>query len=138
MPVGRPKALDSPEQLQELFEEYREWAKQNPYKQHAFVGKDADEVHIEKERALTWVGFEGFLANKGILVHLGHYEQNKDGAYDEFLPIIRVIKKICSADTIEGALAGVFEKNIAARLEGLADKKEVDKTVKRLDFKDAQ
>lgn len=135
--AGRPKAIETPEELLKLFQDFKKWVEVNPYKWHDFVGKDAEEVWKERQRPLTWIGFEGYLAREGHLVHLGHYEQNTGGAYDDFLPIIRVIKRECSADIIEGAMSGVFNQNIAARLEGLADKKEVDKVVKRIKFTDA-
>jgi hypothetical protein len=129
MPAGRPKAIETPERLQELFEEYKQWVKDNPYMVHDYVGKDAIEVERRKQRPLSWVGFEGFLARAGILEHLGNYEQNTGGGYVEFLPIIRVLKKQCSSDIIEGAMAGVYNANLAARLEGLADKKELEAQV---------
>jgi hypothetical protein len=127
--AGRPKAIESPEALERLFEDYKQWIKDNPYMVHDFVGKDAEEVERRKQRPLSWVGFEGFLARNKILVHLGNYEQNTDGAYTEYLPIIRALKKECSSDIIEGAMAGVYNANLAARLEGLADKKELEAQV---------
>ena len=59
---------------------------------------------------------------EGIITQLTHYEQNTSGTYSDYLPIIRAIKKQCSADIIEGALSGVYNQNIAARLEGLTEK----------------
>lgn len=135
MPVE--KAIGSPQELYKLFEEYKTWAKDNPYLWHDFVGKDAEEVHKQRERPITWKGFEAWLYREGVLTHLGHYEQNTNGAYAEFLPIIRAIKAQISSDIIDGALAGVYNQNIAARIEGLSDKKEVDKVVKRIKFTDA-
>lgn len=109
----------------------------NPFKEHDFVGKDATEVNRKKQRPTSWIGFEGWLASNQIAHHLGHYEQNTDNHYTNYLPIIRAIKAICSADIIEGAMAGIYNHNLAARLEGLADKKEVDKTVHKVKFTDA-
>lgn len=132
------KAIQTPQELYKLFTEYKEWVKANPYKFHDFVGKDAEEVWKQRQRALTWIGFEGWLAENEVLTHLGHYEQNTNGAYTNFLPTIARIKRECSADVVSGALAGVYQQNIAARIEGLADKKEVDKKVTKLNFKDAE
>lgn len=136
--MSREKAIESPERLYELFTMYKRWAKSTPYKWHDYVGKDATEVWKERERPLTWIGFEGWMAKEGYLTQLGHYEHNTNDSYTEFLPIIRVIKQECRQDTIEGALSGVYNQNIAARLEGLADKKEVDKKITKLDFRDAE
>jgi hypothetical protein len=135
--MGQPKAIESPEKLWELFQEFREYVVKNPFKEHDFVGKDATEVHRKKMRPVSWIGFEGWLASQKILVHLGHYEQNTDGGYADYLPIIHAIKAICSADIVEGGMAGIYNHNLSARLVGLADKKEVDKTVKTINFTDA-
>ncbi len=135
--MGAPRAIESPEELYRLFSEYKEWVKTNPYKMHDFKGKDADEVWIQKQRPISWSGFEGHLARLDILVHLGHYEQNSNDSYAQFLPIIARIKKECSADIIDGALAGAYNQNIAARIEGLADKKEVDRKTTKVKFTDA-
>lgn len=124
--MGRTKLIETPEILAELFEQYKEWVKANPYLVHDFVGKDAVEVEKKKQRPLSWIGFEAWLYRERVISHLGHYEQNKDGAYEAYLPIIRALKLQCSADIRDGALSGVYNQNIAARIEGLTDKKELD------------
>lgn len=122
--MPRDKAIATPEELESLFNRYKEWVKSNPYKVHDFVGKDATEVRKEKQRPITWTGFEAWLSRENIVCHLAHYEQNTDNSYIEYLPVIRAIKKECSGDIIDGALAGVYNPNIAARVEGLTDKSE--------------
>lgn len=134
--MSRDKAIESPEKLRELFEEYKAWAKENPYKWHDFVGKDAEEVWKRRERPLTWIGFEVYLNKQGILQHLGHYEQNTGDAYTDYLPILRALKAECHQDMIDGASAGVYNQNIAARITGLVDKKELDKKVTKINFTD--
>lgn len=124
--MPREKAISTPEELANLFEQYRKWVRDNPYLVHDFVGKNADEVERKKQRPLTWVGFEAWLYREGVVSQLTHYEQNDRDSYTEYLPIIRALKNQCSSDIIDGALAGVFNQNIAARLEGLTDKKELD------------
>lgn len=123
------KAIKTPEEMEKLFLEYKAWSEANPYKEHDFVGKDGISVRREKPRAISWIGFEGFLADNGILCHLGHYEQNTEGRYEMFVPIIRAIKARCKADVISGALAGVYHGNLAARIEGITDKKELEAQV---------
>jgi hypothetical protein len=127
--MSKPKAIESPEELESLFQAFKKWSEEHPFKEHDFVGKDGNSVERKKKRAISWIGFEGYLADNGIVCHLGHYEQNKDGAYDAYLPTIRAIKKRCAADVIGGALAGIYHGNLAARIEGLADKKELEAQV---------
>lgn len=126
--TGRPKAFENPEQLWTLFELYKKWVKKNPFLVHDFVGKDATEVRKQRERPITWVGFESWLCQNDYAEHLGHYEQNtgKNGNYDEFMPTIARIKKQCRASVVDGALANVFNPNIAARVEGLKEVSEID------------
>lgn len=122
--VGRPKNIESPEDLWKLFRLYKAQAKANPYLKQDFVGKDAYEVQRRLERPLTWVGFEVYLFERMIITDLGDYERNKDGRYAEFTTIIRAIKNVIEADQFEGASVGVYQHNIIARKLGLADKQE--------------
>jgi hypothetical protein len=130
--MPKDKAIETPEDLYQHFVDYKQWILENPYLIHDFVGKDAVEVHKKKTRPLTWSGFEGFLAKNGIVSHLGHYEQNDRGAYEQYLPIITRIKQECRGEVIDGALAGIYNANIAARLEGL--KEGVDHTTAGKEF----
>lgn len=126
--MPKPKLIETPQLLYEYFTQYKIWVMENPYKVHDYVGKDAEEVYKRKQRAITWSGFEGWLAENDIVSHLGNYEYNALGSYAEYLPIITRIKKECSNDVINGALAGVYNPNIAARLEGLKEQQEMDLT----------
>lgn len=119
--MGRTKLIESPEKLESLFNEYVKWAEENPYLVQDFVGKDAQEVKRKKQRPITWLGFENWLHLNGVLSQLTHYEQNTGGSYTDYLPIIRVCKMRCSQDIRDGALVGIYQQNIAARLEGLKE-----------------
>jgi hypothetical protein len=123
--MPRDKAIETPDQLLEYFLQYKKWVEETPYLIHDFVGKDAVEVHKKKTRPLTWTGFEGFLAKNGIVTQLTHYEQNNREAYTEYLPIITRIKVECRGELIDGALSGLYNANLAARIEGLKDASEV-------------
>jgi hypothetical protein len=127
--MGKPKYIETPEKFWEYFEAYQEHIKQNPIKKQDFVGKDALEVNRKLERPLTWVGFENYLYKAGIISDLSDYEENKNNSYTDYLPIIRVIKRIIEQDQFEGATVGIYQQNIIARKLGLVDKKEVERTV---------
>lgn len=123
-PVGRPKNIESPEQLWLLFRKYKDWAKANPRTKQDFVGKDGDEITRKLERPLAWVGFEAYLLERMIISDLGDYERNKEGRYGEFTTIIRAIKIYIEQDQFEGATVGIYKENIISRKLGLADKQE--------------
>ena len=125
MPIGRPKAIESPEVMWQLYMEYKEWAKNNPILVHDFVGKDAEEVKREKERPLIMEGFENYCFRKGVISDLGDYFKNKDGRYEEFASICRAIKKDIREDQIGGGMAGIYNPSITQRLNNLTEKTEL-------------
>jgi hypothetical protein len=122
---GTVKNIESPEKLLQLFDEYKAWVKENPFLVHDFVGKDAVEVYKQKQRPITWQGFEGYLSERRIISQLKDYERNTNGSYENYLPIISHIKAQTSANIIDGAMSGVYNANLAARLQGLVDRSDV-------------
>lgn len=122
--AGLSKYIESPEKLWDLFVLFMKWIEENPYTVKDWVGKDGDEVYREKQRPLTFIGFKKWLAINQITSNLSDYETNKNGAYDEYSNIITRIKEICHGEIIEGAAAGMYNANIAARVTGLVEKQE--------------
>lgn len=127
--AGRPLAIETPDELWELFLEYMDWAKSNPVKVQDYVGKDANLVYREKERPLTLAGFSSWLYKQEILRDVEHYFTNYKGSYDRFLDVCMRIKTIIRADQVEGGLVGIYNANITARVADLVDKQESKVTV---------
>lgn len=125
MPTGRPKAVHSPKQLWDWFQAYVKAIKANPIKVKDWVGKDGDQVYREKERPLTMEGFENYVADVGGPLDLKDYFANSDNSYADFSPITARIRREIRGDQIEGGMAGIYNPNITARLNGLADKQEI-------------
>ena len=69
--MGKSKYIESPKKLWELFLDYKKEVKNNPVIIKDWVGKDAEQVHREREKPLTMVGFECFLIDN-------HLSQNQD------------------------------------------------------------
>lgn len=122
---GRPRNLESPEQLYKLFEDYKDHIKSNPFLVHDFVGKDGKSVYREKEKPLTLEGFENYCYKR--VGHIEQYFKNQDELYGEYMPICRTIKKEIREDQIQGGMAGLYNPSITQRLNGLVEK--VDNTV---------
>lgn len=120
--MSKNKYIESPEKLIELFADYCKYTKDNPIKKQDFVGKDADEVQRKLEKPLSWVGFECYLYDQGIIGDLSSYEQNRDESYTNYLPIITRIKKYINHDQFTGATVGIYQQNIIARSLGLVEK----------------
>ena len=116
MPPGRPKLIESPEKMWELFEGYKAEVKANPIKVQDFVGKEAEEVWREKQRPLTIEGFEEYVAEHDGPWALDHYFANSGGAYAEFLAVCSRIRRAVRNDQIQGGLAGIYNPSITQRL----------------------
>lgn len=125
---GKPKNIKTPQILWDSFCEYAEKIDSNPTIVQETKTTDKRVEVREMQRALpyTWEGFEDYLFEKGLVSDLKHYKQNKDGAYNDYFPIITHIGKIIRNQKFQGAAAGLFNANIIARDLGLSDKKELD------------
>jgi hypothetical protein len=56
--VGRPRKIDSPEHLLELFKSYKLWVKENPRYKYTLNQRTGDMVAEPLECPLTMEGFE--------------------------------------------------------------------------------
>ena len=121
---GRPRNLDSPEQLYELFERYKRDVKANPRIKSVFGGKEFEERAEPLERPLTMEGFEVFCWDE--VGQVEQYFKNIDKRYEEFIPICSRIRKEIRRDQIEGGMVGQYNPSITQRLNGL--KEQVEQT----------
>ena len=121
---GRPKAIESPEVMYQLFQEYCEHIKANPIKVKDWVGGMAKPVVREKEVPLTMEGFEIYGFRQGIVIGLDQYFANREGRYEEFVSICSNIRRIIRDDQIKGGMAGIFNPSITQRLNNLVEKTE--------------
>ena len=121
---GRPKAIESPEVMYQLFQEYCEHTKANPIKVKDWVGGMAKPVVREKEVPLTMEGFEIYGFRQGIVIGLDQYFANREGRYEEFVSICSRIRKEIRDDQIKGGMAGIYNPSITQRLNNLVEKTE--------------
>ena len=122
--VGRPRNLDSPEQLYELFIRYKEDVKANPRIKSVFGGKEFEERAEPLERPLTMEGFEIFCWHE--VGEVEDYFYNRDKRYNEYSAICSHIRKEIRRDQIEGGMVGQYNPSITQRLNGL--KEQVEQT----------
>jgi hypothetical protein len=118
----KPKYIETPEKMWELFEEYVEETKSRvrPIQKATARG-----VLIEEHTPpLTIEGFKNYVARK--VGDLQRYFNNRDNEFSEYAPIITRIKEEIRQDQIEGSMVGQYNSNLTARLQGLVDKQEVD------------
>ena len=124
--VGRPRNLDSPEQLYELFLRYKEDVKANPRIKSVFGGKEFEERAEPLERPLTMEGFEIFCWDRVGCVE--DYFKNTNKAYEDFSPICSRIRKEIREDQITGGMVGQYNASITQRLNNLKEQVEQNVT----------
>ena len=123
---GKPKAIETPQKLWELFCGYAQSVDDNPY--HKITTKEkknGNRIYIETTteiliRPYTWKGFERHLFGNKIKVRLSNYKSNRNGAYADYVYIIGHISKIIYDNKYCGALIGIFNARIIARELGKA------------------
>lgn len=116
----------TPEELEAYFERYKEWVANNPILVQDYVGKDGTEVDRKKNRPLTFDGFEIWLRKNSKIKCCQHILDNVKSAYNDFIYVARYIKASVKEDQIEGGMAGIYNPNITARLNGLTEKIQED------------
>ena len=126
--MGKPKYIESPEKMWDLFVSYKKETKGNPIIVKDWVGKDAEPVNRERERPLTMVGFECYCMKHTNISYpdLTAYFDEKNKSYENYFPIASRILAEIKNDQISGGMAMVYSQSLTARLNGLVDKKETE------------
>ena len=125
-PVGRPKNIETPEIMWQLFNNYKNDIKSNPFIVKDWVGGMGKEIFREKEKPLTLEGFNVWCFENGITSWIHDYFTNKGGAYKEFSSICTIIREQIRQDQIGGGMAGIYNASITQRLNGLTEKIQED------------
>lgn len=133
-PVGT-KYIKTPEELLKLWDEYKLTVGTDEIEQATSRG---DIVTLSIQRPLLKSGFEAYVFRK-LGFGIGHYLDNQDGAYSDYLDVITCIRKEWESDQVSGTMTGRYKApNLTARLNGIVDKTEqtnIDKTPKKLVIK---
>lgn len=129
---GRDKLFATPEQLWEAACEYFAYCDSHPWK----VVKDKTKgKYREKEESPTQCPY----TLTGLLFYYdasdSYWRKFKEGADEDFFTVITRIENIIKTQQLEGAIVGAFNANIVSRINGLADKQEIDHTNAGKEFK---
>lgn len=143
---GRDKLFENPELMWEAACEYFESIDSSPY-----IKKEAKTINIgdyQSEIALAELPVMKPYTLQGLCRYLDcntvYFNQFKDNLketdpqYEGFSKILTRIREVIYEQKFSGAASGFFNANIIARDLGLADKKDVEKKVTKLTFKDAE
>jgi hypothetical protein len=115
------KNIKTPNELYKHFESYCKECKKEPRKENYWSNRAEKQITLDREKPLTWHGFEIWLRKKGILAKLQDYKENKDKRYTEYAYIIHAIGQEIYEDKFTGAAVGIYHNNIIARDLGLKD-----------------
>ena len=117
---GLDGKFKKPEEIEYNFEQYVQWAEENPLIEVDFRGKDAQRVEIPKKRVLTKDGFAlacGFSCWATLAVY-----RNKS---EDFNKVFTRIEEAIRLQKFEGASSGFFNHNIIARDLGLMNQEQM-------------
>jgi hypothetical protein len=117
--MGKPKYIETPEKLYELFEQYKNSLKPREIQKATPKGA-VSEWH---KPPLTMSGFRTYGYKNGVTIH--HYFSNSLGAYEAYRSICMHIEDEIRTDQIEGGMVGQFNPSITQRLNGLTEKTDV-------------
>jgi hypothetical protein len=136
--TGAPRRFETPEELAQAFNDYFEYAENNPLKEAQLVKtkvyRDSEEVKVYKRPLPRILTIQGFCAFTGIWSSI-LYEYEKREGYKE---IIARAKELMYGQKIEGAAAGLFNPSIIARELGLTEKSETRVIQEQPLFDDAE
>ena len=108
----------------QLFEAYCKEVKANPILVDDWVGGAGKKVTRKKERPVTNEGFSLYCWKQGIMADVKDYFSNREGRYEDFVPICSRIREAIREDQIGGGMAGIYNPSITQRLNGLVEKTE--------------
>lgn len=121
------RIFKTPEELLKVWNEYKEDIEEQECKWQKiqYVGKDGERVSDPVKIPYTLEGLKRYCWDKEIGT-IQHYFDNTDSMYDDFCVICSRIKNEIREHQIIGGMNGFFNASITQRLNGLADKKELD------------
>jgi len=128
--AGPKPKFEAPEDLAAACQEYFDWVEQNPlYEARPMKGEGGsiEMVQVPKMRIMTVGGMCIFLDIARST--WDHWKANRS----DLSAVISWAEEIITAQKLEGAAADMLNANIISRLLGLADKKETDHTMKRIE-----
>jgi len=125
-PAHPTRKLKTAEELMELWNEYKQWRKNQGRSVPALNPRSGEVVYIIHYLPLTIDSFIVWTVNeKGWGVGtMDNYIENKDDLYEDFGGVVTHIRKEAKQDRFDGASVGQFKEGLISRLDGYADKQE--------------
>lgn len=125
-PLGRPPKYDTPEKLWKKFTSYCDWCDNNPIdlpsRMNVEKGSQNDLRKAQKGtvQARRPYVLYGFLVWAGI-TNWTEFKKRETNQSDDFLRVIRAIEETIKSQQVSGAMVGLYNSNLTARLNGIND-----------------
>lgn len=125
MKVGRPRNMNNPKELMDLWQEYKSLIDSNPDRIEQATPK-GEIVELKVKKPYLKQGFYAFVFKlKGYSIK--DYLDNK---YEEFSDVVMCIRNEWEDDQISGTLTGRYKApNLVARMNGLKEQTETEQNV---------
>ena len=127
---GRPPTFETAEQLAQAFEDYKAFVDANPFEIVTIFKGEESVRHIP--HPYTLCGFMVFIDSMSEWCDWKRYTKER-GA--DFLGVLTRIETEVRDQQVNGGMAGMYNANLTARLNGLTDKKDVTSKGEKIDFK---
>jgi hypothetical protein len=129
--MGKKKYIETPEELLNLWDEYKESVQNESIEQATSRG---DIVSLSVRNPYLRSGFEAFVFRK-LGFGISQYLDNNGNLYDEYIGVITCIRKEWETDQVSGTMTGKYKApNLTARLNGIAEKQEIKHDITSFEF----
>ena len=122
----RKKLIETPERMWQLACEYFQRVDDTPLYKTDFLRGGAEagkEIKIKVDRPYSWMGFEDYLFEKGIIGStLEKYRYNYNGYYTEYEDVVRAINSVMRTNKFDGAVVGIFNPALISQDLGMVSK----------------
>jgi hypothetical protein len=121
------RIFKTPDDLLKVWNDYKEDLKDRnrEWEKVQYVGKEGERMVDYPKIPYTFEGLKVYCWDNNIGC-IEQYFLNKDDLYNDFVGICSRIKTEIRKDQIEGGMLGFYNPSITQRLNGLAEKKELD------------
>ena len=131
--MARPKGTKYMS-VDELLEIWNEYVASVGYDQIEQVTSRGEIVTLNVKKPLLRSGFEAYVYRKKGF-GIGHYIDNQDGAYEDYLGVITCMRNEWETDQVSGTMTGRLKApNLTARLNGISDKQEIKHDITSFEF----
>ena len=131
---GRPPKFKTPEELEAKAEEYFNWCDANPIRIYKRKDAGANQTAksgsgVKSQEGEAFANRPYTLDGLGLYVGVVWKDFKTYHQDDEFSEVIRTLEARVRDQQVSGAMVGVYNSNLTARLNGIADTQNVNANI---------